>query len=188
MKLLRKSIFKIKYPKFFLLVLSFITAYYLFDSAYFDPIRNIIMKLGYFGTFFFGIIFVQGFTAAPATAALLLIAKEQNMYLAGIIAGLGALVGDLIIFKFIKYSFADEIKKFRREKLVKEISGITPGPIKKYLVPVLGGFIIASPLPDEIGVSLFAMSKHASVKIFSIISFSLNTAGILIILYIGKSI
>jgi uncharacterized membrane protein YdjX (TVP38/TMEM64 family) len=108
--------------------------------------------------------------------------------MAGLIAGLGALVGDLVIFKFIKHSFADEIEKFSKEKSFKYLKKKIPGKLKKYLIVVLGGFIIASPLPDEIGVSLLAATSSISTRTFSIISYMMNTAGILIILLIGNKI
>ena len=98
------------------------------------------------------------------------------------------MVGDLIIFKFIRYSFADEIDKFSKEKAINRLNNKIPNLLKKYFVPVLAGFIIASPLPDEIGVSLLATSRSISTKFFSILSYVLNTAGIFIILLIGTAI
>ena len=52
---------------------------------------------------------------------------------------------------------------------------------------MVAGFIIASPLPDEIGVTMIAASKSISAKVFSVISYVLNTAGIFVILMIGGS-
>ena len=137
---------------------------------------------------------MYGFTAAPATSVLLIIAKEQNIFLSALIAGLGALVGDLILFKFIKYSFsfAEEIKEIKHEKvyvyLSGKINGKMPSLFKKYLAVVFAGFLIASPLPDEVGVSLLAFSNKISTKIFSVLAYSLNTIGIFVVLLIGKAI
>ncbi|MDP3765383.1 MAG: hypothetical protein Q8R04_02625, partial [Nanoarchaeota archaeon] len=141
---------------------------------------------GYFGTFLAGMLFTYGFTAAPATAILLILAKEQNIILAGLIGGFGALIGDLIIFRFIRDSFADEFKKLSKEKFVQNINNKTPSLLKKYFAPVIAGFIIASPLPDVLGVSLLAASRTISMRMFSVISYLLNTAGIFIILGIGS--
>ena len=168
--------------------MTFLIAYLLFYERNYQPFHDFIFSLGYFGTFLAGAMFAYGFTAAPATAILLILAKEQNVLFAGLIGGLGALVGDLIIFKFIRYSFADEIRKLRREKIVQYLNHRTPSVLKKYILPVFAGFIIASPLPDEIGVSLLAFSGNISMKVFSIISYVLNTAGIFAILLIGKVI
>ena len=176
----------IKYPRLLLLFMTFLIAYLLFYKRTHPQFHDFIISMGYAGTFIAGILFAYGFTAAPATAILLILAKEQNILLAGIIGGFGALVGDLIIFNFVRYSLDDEIKKLSKEKIILYINHKTPNLFKKYLAPVVAGFIIASPLPDEIGVSLLAASRTISIKIFSIISYVLNTAGIFVILSIGN--
>lgn len=185
---MNKNRLEVKYPKFLLLILTFIAAYIIFSKRDFLLVSEILSVSGYFGTFLTGILFAYGFTAAPATAILLILAKEQNILLAGFIAGFGALTGDLLIFKFIRYSFADEIRKLSKEKMFKDINNKIPQTLKKYLILILAGFIISSPLPDEIGVSLLAASTKISAKIFSLISYSLNTLGIFIILIIGSLI
>ena len=178
----------IKYPKFALLIITFLLAYFIFHGKTYPPLHNFFVSLGYFGTLVAGMLFAYGFTAAPATAILLILAKEQNFLVAGLIAGFGALIADLVIFKFIRSSFKDEVNKLSQEKIVQNINNHTPNSLKRYLLPVFAGFIIASPLPDEIGVTMLAASKVISMKIFSIVSYMLNTAGIFIILFIGNAI
>ena len=185
---MKKILSKIKYPHLFFLIFAFIVTYFIFTGRGFPPFHNFLLSLGYFGTFLAGVFFTYGFTAAPATAILLILSNEQNIFFAGFIAGFGALIGDLIIFKFIRYSFADEIRKISQEKAISHLNNKIPTLFKRYFVPVLAGFIIASPLPDEIGVSLLAASRSISTKIFSILSYVLNTAGIFVILLIGSSI
>ena len=175
-----------KYPKFLLLFITFLIAYLLFYSKDYAPFRDFIAGLGYSGTFVAGIMFTYGFTVAPATAVFLILAQHQNIYLASLIGGLGALIGDLFIFSFIRRSFADEIRRLSREKIVKYFNGRLPGRLKEYLLPAVAGFVIASPLPDEIGVAMLAASKIISIKLFSIVSYVLNTLGILAIFLIGN--
>ena len=176
-----------KYPKFLLLFITFLIVYLLFNGRTNPKFHLFILSLGFFGTFLTGILFTYGFTAAPATAIFLILAKEQNIMLAGLVGGLGALLGDLFIFNFIRNSFKDEVRKLFREKLVIYANHKIPGVLKKYLLLLVGGFIIASPLPDEIGVTMIAASKSISAKGFSVISYVLNTAGIFVILMIGGS-
>ena len=178
----------IKYPKFLLLFITFLIAYILFYGRTYQPLHDFIISMGYIGTLIAGISFAYGFTAAPATAILLILSKEQNIFLAGFIAGFGALAGDLLIFRYVRYSLSDEIKKLSKERIALYINHKTPTVFKKYFVPVLAGFIIASPLPDEIGVSLLAASRTTSIKMFSVISYLLNTVGIFVILAIGNTI
>ena len=176
------------YPKFLLLFITFILAYIIFTGRTYQPLNDFILSIGYFGMFIAGAMFAYGFTAAPATALMLIMAKEQNIIAAGLIGGLGALAGDLLIFTFIRLSFADEVHRLSKEKFVKIFNGHLSNHFKKYLLPVFAGFIIASPLPDEIGVTLLAAYKNISFEVFTILSYVLNTAGIFVILYIGNII
>lgn len=173
------------YPKFLLLFITLILAYLIFAGRTYPPLTEFILTSGYLGAFIAGALFAYGFTAAPATALLLLISKQQNLVAAGLIAGIGALVADLLIFSFIRVSFADEIRHLSNEKVIKTFNGHIPLRIKKYLLPVFAGFIIASPLPDEVGVTLLAAYKKMSFELFTILSYALNTSGILVILYVG---
>ena len=181
-------IYMSRYPKFLLLFITFIIGYILFSGRDYGPFHDFIVGLGYAGTFIAGILFAYGFTAAPATVVFLIMAEHQNIYLASLIGGLGALIGDLLIFSFIRLSFTDEIERLSREKMVHYFSDRMPSIIKKYLLPVAAGFIIASPLPDEIGVSMLAASSVISTKIFMLASYFLNTAGIFAIYLIGNRI
>ncbi len=179
---------KIRYPKLMLLLLTFVAAYFLFKGREFPAFHGALLSLGYFGTFLAGFLFTYGFTAAPAIAVLLILAKGQNIVLSGIIGGAGALLGDWIIFNFIRSSFSSEFRKLSRERVIRYATGKVPRILKRYLIPVLAGFIIASPLPDELGVFLLASSRNISPRIFSVISYIFNTFGIFIILLVGKAI
>ncbi len=175
---------RIKYKKLLLLLLTFAVAYLIFSEGRSLFIQQLLLQAGYLGTFIAGVLFVYGFTAAPATAILLILAQQQNILLAGLVGGFGALIGDLLIFQFIRHSFSDEIKELSEEPIFKEIQARVPPVIRNYLAPVLGGIIIASPLPDEIGIPLLATTT-ISARTFAILSFLLNTAGIFVILLVG---
>ena len=185
---MKKILSKIKYPKLLFLIFTFIVAYLIFTGRDFSPFHNFLLSLGYFGTFLAGVFLLTVLQQPPATAMLLILSNEQNIFFAGSIAGFGALVGDLIIFKLIRYSFADEIKKISQEKAINYLNNKTPTLFKKYFVPILADFMIASPLPDEIGVSLLTTSQSISTKFFFVLAYTLNTAGIFVILLIGSTI
>lgn len=177
---------RIKYPKLLLLALTFVAAYFIFRGqdklVFLDALRS----LGYIGTFLAGAFFSYGFTAAPATAILLILGSEQNIIAATLVGGLGALAGDLLIFLFIKVSFADEIKNLSKEHLVTFVGNVFPVCLKKYAILVFAGFIIASPLPDEIGVTLLAATRTVSFRTFSFLSYVLNSLGLFFILTLGN--
>ena len=118
--------FNFKYPKFLLLFMTFVLAYLIFSGRTYLPLNNALLNLGYFGTFIAGMLFAYGFTAAPATAILMILAKEQNLLVTGLIAGFGALLADLIIFRFVRSHFQDEVDNLSKEKIIQKIH-LLPG-------------------------------------------------------------
>lgn len=178
---------KLRYPRLVLLLLTFVAAYVLFAER--DLLS--LSSLGYPGTFFAGIFYAYGFTAAPATAVLLSLSASQDLVPAALIGGAGALMGDLAIFFFIRRIFAGEIRQLEKTKIVGALEKeekILFGHFKRYATAAFAGFIIASPLPTEIGVTMLASIKGMSAKKFAVIAYLLHTAGILVILSLGKVI
>ena len=181
-----------KYPKLVLLLFTFVIAGVLFYvGRYYAPFHELLISLRYGGTFLGGIFYAYGFTAAPATAVLLVLAKEQNIVFAVLIGGFGALLSDLLIFNIVRYSFADEIKKLEKERFVKYIEKKEKtifGHYYNHVFPALAGFLIASPLPTEIGVTMMASIKNLSVTRFMVIAYLLHSLGIFVILIVGQII
>ncbi len=153
-----KRIFHFKYHKLIIFLLCILVAYILFSNKNFNDLIP-LTKTGYLTAFISGILIAFGFTA-PFGIGFLIYSPPQNIFIGALIAGIGATISDLIIFKFIKFSFIDEFKKLEKTKTIKEIEEIVKKNkhilIKHYLLYVFAGIIIASPLPDEIGLSMLA--------------------------------
>ena len=183
---------KKKYPKLIFLLLTFLVGGFLFyETKTYPPFHDFLVSLELLGIFLGGVFYAYGFTSAPSTAVLLVLAKEQNIIAAGIIGGIGALLSDTFIFLFIRHTFMDEVEKLKKEKIIVNINGMIKkifNPFDKYLIPVFASFLIASPLPTEMGVALMASYKNISVNKFVFLAFILHTIGILSILYIGTLI
>jgi len=94
----------------------------------------------------------------------------------------------LHIFSFIRVSFEDEFNKLRKTKLIRSIGKVIEKSLgkklKAYLMYIFAGFIIASPLPDEIGVIMLAGLTRINARILAVLSFILNTIGILVLLWL----
>src|SRR3989338_10006938 len=67
------------------------------------------------GSLVAGIFFVSIFTAAPAGVVLFEIAAVNSIWEVALFGGIGALIGDLIIFRFIKDGLAEDIRFFIRK-------------------------------------------------------------------------
>ncbi len=182
-----KRLFNFKYPKIFALIILIISAYFIFKNPIINQIVSHLGALSYLGVFVAGILFAFGFTA-PFAVGFFIASNPSNIWLAGIVGGIGAMVSDLLIFRFIRFSFKDEFNKIRREKISKKLNKlikiILNDQIKVYLMYIFAGFLIASPLPDEAGVIMLAGMTKINSRILAILSFILNTIGIMVILMI----
>jgi uncharacterized membrane protein YdjX (TVP38/TMEM64 family) len=98
----------------------------------------------------------------------------------GLIAGLGAVIGDLTIFRFVKDDLIKEIKPLYKRLGGNHLAHALHSKYFSWTLPVVGALIIASPLPDELGVGLMGISKLKTYQ-FVIISFILNALGIFLV-------
>ena len=114
--------------------------------------------------------------------------NPSNILLASLLGGFGALIADLTIYKLIKFSFMDEFERLEKTKPMKEIDYLMKKEFstkfRAHLLYAFAGLIIASPLPDELGVTMLAGLSHIKGYIIGIISLIANTIGIYIILSI----
>lgn len=189
-----------KYRNLIFLIMSIAIAYFLFKSQYLIDAISELKHFGYIGALIAGMLFTYGLTTAPATAILYMLGKNLNPFLIAILGAGGAVVSDYLIFKFVKDKLMEEIKT-----LSEEISNrsrpfsnlilseqfrvmiwkkISRSRVWKKIIPIIAGFIIASPLPDELGAALFGASKYEPKK-FILYSYLLNFAGILGISYLA---
>jgi len=179
-----KKIFSFKYPKLFLLTLSIILSYYIFSNPLISSEISKLNGLSYIGIFIAGLLIAFGFSA-PIAVGFLIVAHPQNIFLASLIGGSGALLSDYAIFKLIRFSFLNEFNSLKKET-IKQIKKITHQNIeikvKHYVIYVFAGILIATPLPDEIGISMLAGLTTIRPKIFAIVSFLLHTFFIFILL------
>jgi len=182
-----RRLFKFKYPKIFICIITIALAYIMFKNPNVDSFVSHLGALSYLGIFIAGILFAFGFTA-PFAVGFFIVLNPSNILLAGVIGGLGALLSDILIFKIIKLSFIDEFNNLKKTKVFVRLSFLidktVKGKIKIYLMYIFAGILIASPLPDEIGVTMLAGLSKIKLNTLAILSVLLNTLGILIILLI----
>ncbi len=132
------------------------------------------------GSLIAGIFFVSIFTAVPAGVVLFEIAATNSIWEVALFGGIGALIGDLIIFRFIKDSLSEDIRLFMGKSGWRRLTAVLNVRLVRWMVPLIGALIVASPLPDEIGLTMMGLSKMKT-SVFIPLSFLLNFFGILII-------
>lgn len=178
-----------KYPKLFLLILFISAAYFLFSNPVISSFIAKLENLGYIGFFIAGLFFSFGFSA-PFAVGFFITSNPSNLFLAALLGAIGGTLGNLVIFKSIRSSFLGELKALEDEKPIKALHEIVKNNLhikmSVYLLYIFAGLIIASPLPNEIGVALLATIKHIKVKTLNILSFIFNGFGIIIILLLSR--
>jgi hypothetical protein len=107
-------------------------------------------------TFFSGAMYSFSFTAGFSVLffSKMDIAQQSLMPLA-LIAALGGLLADLLIFKFVKNVLFEELGP----KVKALIAKSSDTKFERIFYGCIGALIIASPFPDEIGLTFMGVSK-----------------------------
>jgi len=145
-----------------------------------DSLAYALRDYGILASFSAGIFFTSTFTIAPASVAIANLAEHVPLPMLALWGGLGAMCGDLILFFFIRDRFAEDLRKAFPSTARKHFLNSFHFGFLKWLSPVVGALIIASPLPDELGISLLGMSK-VRTSVLMPISFVMNFIGIYLI-------
>jgi len=176
-----------KYKHLTLFLISIIFSILL--SRY-EPLNTFLLNLGnwgYIGAFFAGILFVSTFTVATSAVILLILAERLSPIEIGIIAGLGGVVGDFTIFRFVKDGLLSEITPIYNSWGGRHLTTMLRKKYLSWTLPVIGALIIASPFPDEIGVSLMGITKIKTYQ-FILLSFVLDIVGVFLFVVSARAI
>jgi len=175
-----------EYRNIALLLASFALLWYISDHPVVISAIDGVAHLGYLGAFITGGFFVSTFTVAPAAVVLFRLADTFNPYLIAIFAGAGAVIGDYIIFRFLRDGVFRELRALFHKMGGSYVTRLLYTPYLFWLMPFIGAIIIASPLPDEVGIGMMGFSKIRTWQ-FVLLSFSLNSLGIFVIIALARS-
>jgi len=185
-----KRLFKFKYPKITILILITIFSIYLFRNPTTQSLLYSLEKYPYISIFITGFLFSFGFLT-PLAIGFFLTFPISNIFMASIVAGIGGALSDLLIFKLIRLSFMDEFLRLEKTKPLRELAhAFKYKPLHKfkaYVLYISAGIIIASPLPDELGVTMLAGLSAIKPRLLAILSFIVKTIGIYLMLLLAQS-
>ncbi|KND49659.1 MAG: hypothetical protein AB203_01070 [Parcubacteria bacterium C7867-008] len=170
-----------------IIVFSVLLALFLVEIGAFERFLNFAQGIDLVAAFIAGIFFTSTFTIAPASIAFVEIGNASNMIQVAVAGALGAVCGDMILFFFIRDTIMEDLKTVLRKKNYHKIIAFTHGGIMRWLSPVIGALIIASPLPDEVGLTIMGMSKIRSTYLIPI-AFVMNFLGIWAIISIAVAL
>ena len=171
-----------------IIVLSIFVAILLVKTGTLEEIIRLTNGPAFLNSFVAGLFFTSIFTTAPAIVTLGKIAQSSgSVWPVVLFGGLGALIGDLVIFRFMRDRIDADILKLVRNSHNKRLRHFVRLKIFRWLTFFLGALVIASPLPDELGLAMMGLSK-TKTNILIPVSFIFNSLGILIISLIAKSL
>lgn len=174
-----------KYPYLTAVFISILIAIILAQNQDF---KNWLLNLGsweYIGALFAGMLFVSSFTAAISITVIAIMTENINPMALGLIGGVGAVAGDYLVFKLVRSNIQNELAMLFGKRATSHVKALLYSKYIAWTLPIIGVFIIASPLPDELGVSLLGVSKMSDAK-FILISYLSNAVGILMIGSVAK--
>lgn len=142
----------------------------------------------FLGSFLAGIFFTSVFTAAPAVAAISELAVISDPLHVALIGALGSVVGDLLIYRFIQDRFSKHLLEATSDHTFgKRIQQLLQLKLFRWLSFIVGIIIIASPLPDELGISLLGFSQIKTTW-FIPLTYVLNGIGIFVIGLLARAL
>lgn len=163
-----------------MLLMSLAAFFWLAKTPLVESAIREVGTFGYLGAFITGIFFVSTFTVAPAAVILFNLADTLHTIEVALLAGLGAMVGDYVIFRFMKDKVFEELLPVIRKLHTTRIKVLFKSPYFAWVLPVAGAFVIASPLPDEAGITMLGLSKIKKWQ-FVLLAFVLNAVGIFLV-------
>jgi hypothetical protein len=133
-----------------------------------------------------GILYSSVFTVAPATVALFELAHSgAPIFLVAVVGGFGGMLADLSLFEIIKFGLIDDIVAHFQKRSQGRFAHLFKIKFFRLLITIVGALIIATPIPDEIGLAMMGLGR-ANLKLVVIVTFVLNTIGIAVLCLLAK--
>jgi len=176
----------IKYEwKYYHTILFLLVLLLTLESFLTGSLERFLQNLGeyeYIGAVFAGFFYTYGVTSPFSVAAFFILADKMNIWLLAFLGALSSIVSEFIIYDFTSI----ETKKLLKSRKFKgwKIPKLKYTFLKK-LSFIVAGFIIASPLPDELAAVLLG-SENYDYKKFLVLAFIFNFLGILFIVGLGR--
>lgn len=163
-----------------IIALSVILAVYLVKSGVLHGVLASTAATGIIAAFIAGTFFTSVITTAPSIAFFIELAEFEPLKVLVPVGALGALFGDLVLFRFVKDTFADDLVYLFHIARTGRVYKILHSRPLRWLIPIVGALIIASPFPDEIGIVMLGLNGTRT-RYFIPISLAMNALGIFII-------
>lgn len=139
------------------------------------------------GSFIAGLFFTSILTTAPAIVVLGEFAQDAPIIGVAVIGALGAVCGDYLLFWLVQGGVTNDVEYLVSHSGARRIKALFRTRLFHRLLPLIGALVIASPLPDELGLALLGVSSIRRER-FLLISFIMNFVGIMVIGIVARSV
>lgn len=207
-KMLRKL--QWRYKNSIALILVLLLTFFIVRSKLFKNFIQSLGNFGYIGSLIAGLFYAYSFTIAFSLSVFYFLGKFLDPFIVALFGAFGAVISDYLLFKFVKQNLSEEIRFLiqdiksvyfktsfffkifpfsnlilseRFENIARKVYA---SKTFKILTNLIGYAIIASPLPDEIGVTFLGIAKHRKEE-FIFLTFFLNFIGILSFLLLTQN-
>jgi hypothetical protein len=170
-----------------LVAASVIFALYWLKTGAIERLINSTGDFELLGSLIAGMFFTSIFTTAPAIVVIGKLGQTEPLLLVALMGALGAMLGDLVIFRFVKDSLVKDIKTLVSLAHPHRLRGILHLKFFRWFIALVGALIIASPLPDELGIAMMGLAKTDG-KFFVVASLVMNFVGIILIVLLSRAV
>jgi hypothetical protein len=180
--------FRLSHRNIIFMSASFVFFYIIITREGIAPIVAAFGDFGYIGAFVSGFLFSYGFTVLPAASTIYLFGGALNVFIIALAGAIGATIGDIFIFRFIRFSLTPEIKYIISHDLHLDLPStrrIMSHPRIRKILPAIAGIIIALPIPVEVGMVMLGAVNYTTRKV-AVMAFLLNFVGIFFIALLGS--
>lgn len=166
--------------KTFIFAVSLSFGWWILKSGFLESIVEVVLPFRYISEIVAGILYSSFLLSPVSVAMLVVLAQTNNPIMTALLAGIGTMIADLLIVRFFRAEISSDLNLVSKELHLQKVSLFLKTFHLDFFIPLLGAVIIASPLPDELGLVMLGASK-LSYRELAVLSYVLNTAGILLI-------
>lgn len=163
-----------------LIALSVAAALVLSASGMLEQLLLVNVESTIAGVFLAGVLFTSLFTTPIAIAMFASLASGLDALTMAGIGALGSVLGDLALFGLVRFTFQADLDHLLSLPKYRRLLHVFHRRTFRWMLPFVGALIIASPLPDELGIGLMGVSKMKTSTLI-VISYIMNAIGILLI-------
>ncbi len=167
------------FPRLTTIALSYVAVFVVFILIGPSLFSKIVTPLGLLGIFVAGMLYTYSFTTSIGALLLLPFALHYPAGVIAVIGGIGSVFADFTIFKIIRHDLNKEVQRIASSKVVHRL-GRAPLFREAWFRDIVGALIIASPIPDEMGIAIMSNAKIEDAS-FALLAFIADMFGIYVL-------